>query len=194
MIDRNRVRDIREKLDATLRAFGTANGVAVSLGAMRYADEIKVQLIINMPQTSPVTENVVTPFARLAPQYGLRPEDENREITFQGRQVKIVEIKPGRPKYPIIIQGSQGGRYKAAAADIVRAIGRSVVDPSRPVSETEIITELRSIENQLSPENLHMDGEISVLEARRRGVELQRRRAVLIGKLGREPGFQELFG
>ena len=59
--------------------------------------------------------------------------------------------------------------------------------------EEKILAELRSIENQLSPENLHCDGEISLAEARAKGRKLEARKAELVKKLGYEPGFYDLY-
>lgn len=61
------------------------------------------------------------------------------------------------------------------------------------MSEGYIIAQLARIECQLSPENLHCDGEISVAEARRRGRALLTKKREWEKKLGRVPTFHELF-
>jgi hypothetical protein len=60
-------------------------------------------------------------------------------------------------------------------------------------NKTEILEELRSIESQLSPENLYMDGEADPVDANRRGKKLNQKRLELIAELGYEPSFEELW-
>lgn len=66
--------------------------------------------------------------------------------------------------------------------------------PSKTSRTTEaILADLRDVENQLSPENLHWDGERPPSEARRAERKLSRQRAALIRELGREPTFDEMW-
>jgi len=60
--------------------------------------------------------------------------------------------------------------------------------------DTEIIEELRTVECQLSPENLSCDGEAHPDWVRQQGTKLRRRRAELVRELGREPTTTELYG
>ena len=62
------------------------------------------------------------------------------------------------------------------------------------MTQQEIISELRDIEGELSPENLHCDGEISYGQAMKKRAELIRKQQRLIKLLGREPTFEELYG
>lgn len=60
-------------------------------------------------------------------------------------------------------------------------------------TEAEIIRDLQSIECQLSPENLHCDGEISPSDARAKERKLLAKQKALIKELGRQPTDQELW-
>jgi hypothetical protein len=60
-------------------------------------------------------------------------------------------------------------------------------------TEAEILNDLARIECQLSPENLHCDGEISRSAAQRKARALTRAQGELIRELGRIPTFNELF-
>jgi hypothetical protein len=64
--------------------------------------------------------------------------------------------------------------------------------PKRP--DAEVLADLRRVECNLSPENLHCDGEISLSAARRKGAMLRRQRRELVQELGREPTGTELYG
>lgn len=61
-------------------------------------------------------------------------------------------------------------------------------------SEADILRDLRGIENALSPENLHCDGEISVTAARAKERKLLAQQKALIKELGRQPSDRELYG
>jgi hypothetical protein len=61
-------------------------------------------------------------------------------------------------------------------------------------TDEQILEDLRDIEAQLSPENLHWDGERPAADARRAERELKAKRAKLIKELGREPSFKEVYG
>ena len=60
-------------------------------------------------------------------------------------------------------------------------------------TKAEIIADLQDIENALSPENLHCDGEISKAEANRKYRALQLKRKALVAELGHEPTAADLF-
>jgi len=59
--------------------------------------------------------------------------------------------------------------------------------------KTQLLNDLRRVENQLSPENLACDGERSRSEVKRIGAILRRRRAGLISQLGYTPTDKELY-
>ena len=58
---------------------------------------------------------------------------------------------------------------------------------------SEITKALQGVENALSPENLHCDGEISNAEANRKYAKLIREKKVLTKELGRTPTDAELY-
>jgi hypothetical protein len=66
--------------------------------------------------------------------------------------------------------------------------------PKAARSEADLIAALRRVENALSPENLHWDGERSRAEARRAEAHLKAERRTLVAELGREPTVRELSG
>ena len=67
------------------------------------------------------------------------------------------------------------------------------MDGSMIRTTEEILNDLRRIENQLSPEKLCHDGELSKAETRRRYWLLIKRQNELIVELGRDPTDAELY-
>jgi hypothetical protein len=59
--------------------------------------------------------------------------------------------------------------------------------------KSELLTNLRRIDNRLSPENLTCDGELRPAEVRRRATILNRERRGIIAQLGYEPTDAELY-
>ena len=62
------------------------------------------------------------------------------------------------------------------------------------MTHNELIQQLQYIENHLSPENLHCDGEASMAYVRREEARLNKHRAKIIAQLGYEPSYKELWG
>lgn len=62
------------------------------------------------------------------------------------------------------------------------------------MNEQELIAEYRRLEYQLSPENLHCDGERSLSAARTIGLRLRARQQAIVKELGRIPTDKEIYG
>ena len=60
-------------------------------------------------------------------------------------------------------------------------------------TEAQLLDELRTVECELSPENLYCDGEITRAAAARKRVKLNKRWAAAVKALGREPTEAELW-
>jgi len=56
-----------------------------------------------------------------------------------------------------------------------------------------ILEKIRAVENKLSPENLHWDGERSKTEARKAERALTKELNALVKELGRQPTLTELY-
>jgi len=70
-------------------------------------------------------------FEQLVPYYApLTVEDFNREFTMNGKTLRIVGLNNRAPKSPVLLEDNNGGQYKAPLAGVVRALGRSMSQPS----------------------------------------------------------------
>ena len=61
------------------------------------------------------------------------------------------------------------------------------------VRESKILSEIRAVENRLSPENLHWDGERNKKEAHKEERILTKQLQGLVKELGRQPTIKELY-
>ena len=77
--------------------------------------------------------------------------------------------------------------------DLLAEMDRIINGPPKPRTETNILNDLRRVENSLSPENLHCDGEISHSAARQKAMRLNAEKRRLINELGRTPTDQEIW-
>jgi hypothetical protein len=98
--------------------------------ALRNATTL-AQVSTNLPGTNlkdPRLERMQLDFKRHAPGWGLSPDDLGKVITIPfARSTKIVTIvgaKPKNHKYPIIVSGTRGGRWKIKAETVRKALGR----------------------------------------------------------------------
>ena len=60
-------------------------------------------------------------------------------------------------------------------------------------NEAEILYRLLAIDNELSPENLHCDGELPLAKVREKKKRLEQERSTLVKELGREPRAKDFF-
>lgn len=76
----------------------------------------------------------------------------------------------------------------------INGIGDPEPEPVAKRPEPEILGEIRSIYSQLSPENLHCDGEASLTHVRRRGAQLRGQLRGCFRELGRKVSEGEAYG
>ena len=129
-IDRNTARMLGDELRAAARAVAERHGMALSTGGVRYGDGMvrlaNIELkAVKLDDSGEAVDPEAAEFARLAPRYGLKPDDLGRQFTtYGGKSYTIMGIKPSRRKYPISAEGVQGGRYKFAAEQVRAALER----------------------------------------------------------------------
>ena len=132
-------------------------------------------------------------FVRNAPLVGLTAADYRRKFTIAGRTFTIVGVKPRNYALPVIAESARGTKYKFRIDQVsVKAAVKSILQQGKR-SEAEILADFRRVEGQLSPENLHADGERPMAAVRALASQLNAQKAKLIAELGREPTFNEIY-
>ena len=132
--DRNSAKVLRSDIENALIAVGAKHGIILSLGNCRFSsNEVKFTNLTIIPKTyTPKQVNlgpqniggVTDPFNTLESreylnigyQLGLPKAALGEYITVAGRRMRITGLKMSRRKYPVNIQGPDGGRYKLDAA------------------------------------------------------------------------------
>lgn len=117
----------------------------------------------------------------------------NMVFSDRGKTFSIVKFQPNKPKNACTLTGNlmcsptvisrliQQGKYT-----INGVTGQSALTPA-------VLGEFRSLANQLSPENLHCDGEISASAARAKAVQLKKQWAALEQQVGRKVSESEIY-
>ena len=77
---------------------------------------------------------------------------------------------------------------------LVRLADGTAPAPKAKRPDAEILSDLRSIESRLSPENLSWDGERSPAQVRAAARRLNAEKRRLTKELGRTPTFSEIYG
>ncbi len=132
-------------------------------------------------------------FAKAARQIGLPEDCLGKTFKHWGTTLTITGIRTSRWRYPVSVQGPQGGKYKMDVASVLNGLGQAAAPekPARP--ESEIMTDILSTYNGLSPENLTCDGELGASEIRKRGVALRVQLLALETELGRRVSEDEAY-
>lgn len=196
MITKAQVKAIGQEMEQALMAVITKHGfksVRFSGGNIGTAD-FRISFEVG-------AEDASTALSNLFVQYGLPADSLNKKIALGNRTFTIVDIKPQNPAKPIIIVGAGGGRYKVSAREVKQALGiapkpgtlirRNLEDLMAEDEQKQddmapnIKAKFKALASQLSPENLHMDGEISRSQAAgRKGAIMSqwRKLEVLVGR------------
>lgn len=129
--DRSTVRILRKELEDAVEAVAQRYGLTVEhQNTVRFtSNRFKVGFTICAGRSSKAVdqgvsskENEVNNFARLM---GIKTPVYYKRILLGGRKYMVVDVEPSRPKYPFIIQGSRGGRYKASVEDILKGLSKA---------------------------------------------------------------------
>jgi hypothetical protein len=189
MFDRSRVREVREQLDTALALLSTQIGLNVSLdGSVRFTDD---EMTFKVKVTPSSTDGKQVPqievdFAKYATRYGLSPDDLGRTFTSVGKSFKLVGMKPNATVNKMVGESPTGKRYVFPVSEVKNnLIGKR--------TEAQILAAIRRVENMMSPENLHQDGEATRQHVIAQSAKLRRERAELVKELGREPSTQEIY-
>lgn len=112
-----------------------------------------------------------------AARFGLPRDLVGTTLTSKGTEFRITSINPSRPKFPISASRVRDGApFKFTTAAVAAKTKRS---------EQSVLADIRRTYSDLSPENLHWDGERSQAEAQRAARALNTKLLALFTEIGR---------
>ena len=125
-ITKTNIKSIRNDLDSALAKVGKKYGLAISTGNIRFnASELRTKITASVVDSSSVAVGVdpadaalVSDFNRNKARWGVT-KNIGDTVTYGGSSYKLVGSKSSRPKYPLVVEGVQGGRYKMPLSAIL---------------------------------------------------------------------------
>jgi hypothetical protein len=147
--------------------------------------------------------DVLTPEAeawkRSANRYGFNADDLGGTFVSRGVTYEITGLKTRRPKYPVSAKNLSTGRMHKFPVSLVvdirqKGTGRRAAIAAQKGLTTEIKQEFASLAGQLSPENLHWDGERSASEVRKARAAINLRWRELEAQAGRKVSESDAYG
>lgn len=135
-LTREDVKQIRAEIDAAMRAIGAKHGMSFSLGTIKFdAQSMRGTLSGNKAVsagstdlTSGSTVTVTVPAAALR-KFNLMNIDPTKRYSVGGSvgYAKFVDYVPRRPKYPFIVERSDGKRFKVSEMTAKLAVSAGAV-------------------------------------------------------------------
>jgi hypothetical protein len=128
MLNRAKMKEIREQVDAALHEVGLNLGVSLSLGNGSFGDtegHFKLK-VVNVGAGGGVVENPERKsWSVFCKQYGLRVDDLDKVFVVNGTNYKIEGVKPSRSKFPISAKRVSDGRgFKFPAESVLIGLRR----------------------------------------------------------------------
>lgn len=122
--DRAQIAQIRADLEQALKAVEAKHGINVKVGKISYDDtDFRCKLIASKATkgSADFTVGDLTRSTNAALDAKLREMNLQRRGTGRFANYRLVDYKPSRPKFPFIIEGPQGGRYKLGLQEALRS-------------------------------------------------------------------------
>lgn len=121
VFDKPACQTVRRRIEKALSDIAADMGLDVSVSAGSFNDlNYKTRVEFSLKSTDGKTKEQID-FERYAPMYGLSPKDFGKTIKSMDRDFKIVEIKPKRSKYPVVLESVRTGRRYKMDADMVKS-------------------------------------------------------------------------
>lgn len=125
-MDRAKVKLLRDICQAALAEIAAKNKLEITVGRGSYTDN-SVNFKLEIAELGTNGESpAVKDFDRYAGLFGLKPEDFGVMFTYGGRQFKLVEICPRRPKFPFVgedITTNKRFKFGREIARLIRSEG-----------------------------------------------------------------------
>lgn len=129
MLNRAKMKEIREQVNAALIEVGLKLGVNLSLGTGSFGDtEGHFKLKILSLVAGGVVENPERKsWSVFCKQYGLHVDDLDKVFVVNGTQYRIEGVKPSRSKFPISAKRVSDGRgFKFPAESVLIGLRREL--------------------------------------------------------------------
>ncbi len=124
MLDRSEFKHLAEDIKHALEPVAEKYGITIDPGNISYTDldaTMKLKLKTNG------VDYEKKKFNQHCQRYGFDPEDYLKEYTVGGYSYQLIGFNPKASKYPVIIKGSDGAKYKVTTDYVLRHIKKEVM-------------------------------------------------------------------
>ena len=126
MLDKNKVKDIRDEIKAALEEIAERHGVKV-VGTTCSYTETGMNVPFKIEDSTEIAGVEWSPeeaaFLRKAHEFGLKPTDLGSEVEIQGNTWILSGLKPQNTKYPVLARRSFDGKlFKFTVRDVVAGL------------------------------------------------------------------------
>lgn len=122
--DKATVRSLTIEIEAALQSVADAHGVSIKRGSASF-DQSTIKLsiqIATIDDSGMVSTREAMKFPTFCKMFNLDPEDLGKTFHDQGRLFTVTGLKPGNPKFPVMVKRDDGREYKYPASTVVRGL------------------------------------------------------------------------
>ncbi|MDD4779199.1 MAG: hypothetical protein PHT02_01155 [Tissierellia bacterium] len=112
MLTKKEFEMFRKETEEALKSIAEKYGATIKAGKIKYTNNsFNLDLQVVKKDIGGKSFEQVE-FEKYCVFYGIRPEDYNREVTYNGKIYNLVGFKPNSSKYPILLKCEDGKTYK----------------------------------------------------------------------------------
>jgi len=113
--DRRNVGEVNEAIRKAMREVAERFGLEYTPERFKFSDTAThTKVALTVPK-----DNQRADFEKHCGRFGLKPEHFGAKFQCEGREFTITGLKPRNRKYPILVEGARGGRYKMMVSQVV---------------------------------------------------------------------------
>jgi hypothetical protein len=124
-LDKSNLVQIREDINAALKAVGTKHGLVLDAGNASYSPtNATFKLAVSVITDGVVMDKPTADFKRFCTMYGFKPENLGAKFTSRGVEFTLTGLDSKSHKYPMLARSSKDGKdYKMTREAVQRALG-----------------------------------------------------------------------
>lgn len=123
--DRANLRELNADIRSALATVAAKHGITITVEGGRFSPtEFRTKLVASTGGTLSADDRARREFEKMAPLYGLLPDDFGVSFNTSHGSMVICGIKPKSHKYPILGRSARGAIYKHTINQVLMGLGR----------------------------------------------------------------------
>jgi len=119
-ITRMEIKRFRNNFKVAVKDLEKDFGVTIDLGNIKFSNsEFSGKLnVLNIGENKENIDSDQLKFEAYCLQFGFKKSDYNLNVSINRGVYKLIGFKPNNRKYPCIVEGPQGGKYKVSVNQV----------------------------------------------------------------------------